>query len=121
MVPCDAGGTGPPGVSVALPPDRSGGIRVVRVFSRLNVGGPSLHVIHLAAGLVAYGYETRLVVGREAEREGNLMGLASEKCVDVLALDGLGRDVRPFQDLRAFVGLVQLLRRFRPHLVHTTT
>src|SRR4029453_3740851 len=99
MVPCDAGGTGPPGVSVALPPDRSGGIRVVRVFSRLNVGGPSLHVIHLAAGLVAYGYETRLVVGRESEREGNLMGLASEECGGVPALHGLGPDAPPLPDL----------------------
>jgi glycosyltransferase involved in cell wall biosynthesis len=106
---------------VALPPGRSGEIRILRVFSRLNVGGPSLHVIHLAAGLEAHGFVTRLVVGRESEREGNLMDLALERHVDVLALSGLGREIRPFSDLRALVGLVRLARRFRPHVVHTHT
>jgi glycosyltransferase involved in cell wall biosynthesis len=106
---------------VALPPGRSGEIRILRVFSRLNVGGPSLHVIHLAAGLEAHGFVTRLVVGRESEREGNLMDLALERHVDVQALPGLGREIRPFSDLRALVGLVRLARRFRPHVVHTHT
>jgi glycosyltransferase involved in cell wall biosynthesis len=105
----------------ALSPGRSGEIRILRVFSRLNVGGPSLHVIHLAAGLEAHGFRTRLVVGRESEREGNLMDLALERRVDVLALSGLGREIRPFADLRALVGLVRLARRFRPHVVHTHT
>lgn len=106
---------------VALPPGRSGEIRILRIFSRLNVGGPSLHVIHLAAGLEAHGFVTRLVVGRESEREGNLMDLALERHVDVLALSGLGREIRPLDDLRALVGLVRLTRRFRPHVVHTHT
>jgi glycosyltransferase involved in cell wall biosynthesis len=105
----------------ALPAGRSGEIRILRIFSRLNVGGPSLHVIHLAAGLEAYGFRTRLVVGSESEREGNLMDLALERRVDVLALSGLGREIRPFADLRALVGLVRLARGFRPHIVHTHT
>ena len=105
----------------ALAPGRSGEIRILRVFSRLNVGGPSLHVIHLAAGLEAHGFRTRLVVGGESEREGNLMDLALERRVDVLALSGLGREIRPLADLRALVGLVRLARRFRPHVVHTHT
>lgn len=106
---------------VALPPGRSGEIRILRVFSRLNVGGPSLHVIHLAVGLEAHGFRTRLVVGCESEREGNLMDLAMERRVDVVTLAGLGREIRPFADLRALVGLVRLARRFRPHVVHTHT
>jgi glycosyltransferase involved in cell wall biosynthesis len=106
---------------VALPPGRSGEIRILRIFSRLNVGGPSLHVIHLAAGLEAHGFRTRLVVGTESEREGNLMDLALERRVDVVALSGLGREIRPLADLRALVGLVRLARHFRPHVVHTHT
>jgi glycosyltransferase involved in cell wall biosynthesis len=108
-------------VSVALPPDRSAKIRIVRIFSRLNVGGPSLHVIHLAAGLAPQGYDTWLVVGRESEREGSLLDLALARGVNVHALDGLGREIRPLGDLRALIGLWRLLRRFRPHVVHTHT
>ena len=108
-------------MSVAIPPDGRVEIRLVRVFSRLNVGGPSLHVIHLAVGLAPLGYETRLVIGRESAREGNLLDLALARGVDVVPLPGLGRDVRLLGDLRALFGLWRLLRRVRPHVVHTHT
>ncbi|HET9317516.1 MAG TPA: glycosyltransferase [Vicinamibacteria bacterium] len=108
-------------MSGALPPDGREQIRLVRIFSRLNVGGPSLHVIHLAVGLAPLGYETRLVIGRESAREGSLLDLALARGVDVVPLPGLGRDVRLLGDLRALFGLWRLLRRVRPHVVHTHT
>jgi glycosyltransferase involved in cell wall biosynthesis len=49
------------------------------------------------------------------------MDLAMERRVDVVTLSGLGREIRPLADLRALVGLVRLVRRFRPHVVHTHT
>jgi glycosyltransferase involved in cell wall biosynthesis len=93
----------------------------MRLFSRLNVGGPSVHVILLTAGLKDRGYETRLVIGRESPREGNLFDLAAQKGVSWVALPGLGREVRPWHDLRALVGLYRMMRSFRPHVVHTHT
>jgi glycosyltransferase involved in cell wall biosynthesis len=96
-------------------------VRVIRVFSRLNIGGPSVHVILLSAGLRPLGYETRLVVGRESPREGNLLSLAAEKSVECEAMGGLGREIAPLQDLRALFGLVRLLRAWRPAIVHTHT
>lgn len=96
-------------------------IRVLRVFSRLNIGGPSFHVIFLSAGLDARGYETRLVVGKESPREGNLLDLASERGVAVVMLEGLGRAIRPFDDVRAFRALYRLVREYRPTIVHTHT
>ena len=50
-----------PSVNADRTPER---VRVVRVFSRLNIGGPSVHVILLSADLRALGYQTRLVVGQ---------------------------------------------------------
>ena len=96
-------------------------LRVLRVFSRLNIGGPSVHVILLSAGLRPLGYETRLVVGRESPREGNMLALAAEKNVACEAMAGLGREIAPLQDLRALAGLVRLVRAWRPHVVHTHT
>ena len=100
---------------------RPGEIRVVRVFSRLNIGGPSIHVILLTAGLDKRGYRTRLVVGQETPREGNMLSLAADKGVRCEAMAGLGREIRPVADLRAFLGLVRLIRDFRPAIVHTHT
>src|SRR6185295_5872731 len=97
----------------------AGAIRVLRLFSRLNIGGPSIHVILLTAGLAAKGYTTRLVVGTEAAHEGNLLDLADAKGVACESLASLGREIRPFQDLRALVRLYRLMRAYRPQIVHT--
>jgi glycosyltransferase involved in cell wall biosynthesis len=101
--------------------ETGGRLRVLRVFSRLNIGGPSVHVILLSAGLRPLGYETRLVVGRESSREGNMLALAAEKGVACEAMAGLGREIAPLQDLRALAGLYRLVRAWRPHVVHTHT
>src|SRR2546426_10006976 len=96
----------------------TGEIRVLRLFSRLNVGGPSVHVILLTAGLRERGYTTRLVVGQESPREGNLLDLAREKGVACESLAGLGREIRPLSDFRALWGLYRIIRAYRPALVH---
>jgi len=106
-------------IRAALAPP--GTTRILRLFSRLNIGGPSLHVILLTAGLREHGYETRLVVGREAPHEGNFFALAAQKGVTCLSLPALGREIRPLADLRALFALHRLIRDFRPHIVHTHT
>ena len=80
-------------------------MRVLRLFSRLNIGGPSVHVILLSHGLRPLGYDTRLVVGRESAREGNLFALAEEKGVACETVAGLGREIAPLSDLLALAGL----------------
>ena len=94
---------------------------MLRLFSRLNVGGPAVHVILLTAGLKSRGYTTCLAVGKESPREGNLLDLATAKGVECLQLAALGRDIRPVADIQAFWGLWRILRDFRPHVVHTHT
>jgi glycosyltransferase involved in cell wall biosynthesis len=101
--------------------ERAGGIRVVRLFSRLNIGGPAVHVILLSAGLRPLGYETRLLIGKESAREGNMLSLAAEKDVVCEQVAGLGRDIAPLSDLRALFGLRRLCRAWRPTIVHTHT
>src|SRR5512134_448530 len=99
----------------------AGGVRVLRLFSRLNIGGPSLHVILLSHGLRPLGYDTRLVVGRESPREGNLLALAAERGVDCETMAGLGREIAPLRDAVALARLVRLVRAWHPAIVHTHT
>lgn len=101
--------------------ESTGDLRVLRVFSRLNIGGPSLHVILLSSGLRPLGYETRLVVGRESPREGNMLQFAARKNVTCETMAGLGREIAPLSDVRALAGLTRLMRRWRPAIVHTHT
>lgn len=95
--------------------------RVVRVFSRLNIGGPSLHVIHLTAGLVPRGFETTLVIGQSDPSEGDFLDLARSKGVAPVILPEMGRAIRPLDDLRALVRVFRLIRQRAPEIVHTHT
>lgn len=91
------------------------------MFSRLNIGGPSVHVILLTAGLREKGYETRLIVGREAPSEGNLLDMARQKGIEIEQLAGLGREIRPLADLVTLWQLYGLIRKCQPEIVHTHT
>ena len=88
--------------------------RVVRLFSRLNIGGPSVHVILLTAGLREKGYDTRLIIGREAPSEGNLLDMARRMEIQVEQLGGLGREIRPLADLVTLWQLYRMIRRWQP-------
>ena len=85
------------------------------------MGGPSIHVILLTAGLKPRGYTTQLVVGRESSHEGNLLEEARERGVECVQLDSLGREIRPLSDFRSLRALYRLMRDFRPAIVHTHT
>ncbi len=94
-------------------------IRIARVLSRLNIGGPSRHVILLTAGLNDECFRSTLIVGRENAREGHLFEKARAHGVEPIRLASLQRDVHPLDDGRAFLHLFRLFRRLRPQIVHT--
>jgi glycosyltransferase involved in cell wall biosynthesis len=100
---------------------RPGPIRVLRVIARLNVGGPARHVVLLDRGLQARGWKTLLVHGSIGAGEASLEHFAAEHGVHTQKIDELGRRLNPFSDLRAFLKLLNLTFRERPHIVHTHT
>ncbi|MGH2944331.1 MAG: glycosyltransferase, partial [Solirubrobacteraceae bacterium] len=93
-------------------------VRVARIIARLNVGGPAIQAITLSQRLAPLGYETLLIRGSEAPREGSMDYLAEELGVRPLRIARMGRELG-LGDLAAFVALVRELRRFGPDVVHT--
>ena len=96
-------------------------LRVVRLFSRLNIGGPAIHVILTTKGLDPQRYDSLLVVGREGDREGNFMGFAEAKGIPMRVIPTFGRRIDPLRDLITLVRLFVLMKRERPDIVHTHT
>ncbi|MDX6543413.1 MAG: hypothetical protein QOK32_1016, partial [Gaiellaceae bacterium] len=96
-------------------------VRVLRVIARLNMGGPALHVSYLTAGLAKRGYETTLVAGSLAPGEDSMAFVADELGVDVVRIDELHREISPARDVVAAVRLARLIRKIRPHILHTHT
>ena len=92
--------------------------RILRIITRLNVGGPARHVLLIDRGLRDRGWETLLI-------HGEIDGGESELRLDAgtgpprQRLTSLVRPVRPLADARALAGLIGIIRRYRPHLVHT--
>jgi len=99
----------------------SGTRRVVRAIARLNIGGPARHVTLLDNGLRGRGFDSLLVYGSCAAEEGSLEYLLSELHLRAVKIPGLGRDIRPGADLRAFLSLLRLVFVERPDIVHTHT
>ena len=96
-------------------------IRIARIIARLNVGGPAIHVILLSQYLNQHGYETTLISGVEAAHEGDMLHLARERGVDPIRIPALGRELNPVRDVCTLWKLYRLLRKERPHIVHTHT
>jgi glycosyltransferase involved in cell wall biosynthesis len=96
-------------------------IRVLRVIARLNMGGPALHVAYLTAGLAERGYETTLVAGEISRGEESMAFVAERLGVPVVTVSELGREISPLRDAIATLRLARLIRRERPHILHTHT
>jgi glycosyltransferase involved in cell wall biosynthesis len=96
-------------------------VRVLRVIARLNMGGPALHVAYLTAGLAKRGYDTTLVAGSLAPGEDSMAFVADELGVDVVRIDELHREISPARDVVAAIRLARLIRKVRPHILHTHT
>ena len=96
-------------------------IRILRIIARLNVGGPAIQAISLSGGLPSELYHTMLVCGRVSANEGNMEYMAREKGVEPFILPSLGREISMLDDVRSFLSLRRIIKRFRPHIVHTHT
>ena len=87
----------------------------------MNVGGPALHALLLNERLDPARYDSRLVAGLVGEAEGDYLALHGADPERFIVVPALGREVEGGRDWSAFWTLVRLMRRFRPHVVHTHT
>jgi glycosyltransferase involved in cell wall biosynthesis len=98
--------------------DASKAVRILRVITRLNVGGPSIQAIELSTRLDARGYRTRLAFGQLGAGEGDMRYLLTP-AADARQIETLRRPIAPLDDAQAFARVLAMMREFRPHIVHT--
>lgn len=94
-------------------------MRIARILTRLNLGGPARQALASDPWLQARGHVLRVFVGSPEEGEGDLAQELAEQGIEVVRVPGMGRRVRPWADARARRFLVGALREFKPDLVHT--
>ncbi len=104
-----------------MPPSGSTrAIRIARIITRLNVGGPAIQAIEMSARFERAGCHTLLVHGRLGAGEADMRYLVpADRRFEMIAVPSLRRGVNPIADAAATVRVFALLRRFRPTIVHT--
>ncbi len=99
-------------------------VRVLRVQSRICVGGPALHSILLTEGLSHKNgsrYETTLVGGGLEPGEAPMSSFAESRGVAFRTIEEMRRSVDPKKDAQAVAKMVGLIRKVKPDIVHTHT
>ena len=92
----------------------------MQIIARMNVGGPAVIVAELMRGLDATQFEQVLVTGYCDVNEADYL---EEVATDIKAtrIAGLGRSISLVTDLRAFIGLVAMIKKLQPDVIHTHT
>ncbi|CAN2226623.1 RfaG Glycosyltransferase [Candidatus Nanopelagicaceae bacterium] len=95
-------------------------VKVMQIIARMNVGGPAVIVAELMRGLDKSAFEQILVTGFCDENEADYLDIVA-KDIKATRIAGLGRSVSLIADLKAFFGLVLLIRKYKPDVIHTHT
>ena len=92
--------------------------RILRIINRFNLGGPT----HNAAYLTRYlpgEFETLLVGGAQEHSEEGSGHILKSLGVEPLILPEMQREVAPWRDRSAYRRIKQLIKEFKPDIVHT--
>ena len=95
-------------------------IRVLRIITRLNIGGPAHHVATLA-NLAPDTFETRVIHGLVGDDEADASDTLVHALGDRTVVPQLGRRLSALKDCAALFLLARELFRFSPRILHTHT
>ena len=92
--------------------------RILRIINRFNLGGPT----HNAAYLTRYlpsDFQTLLVGGSQEGTEEGSHHILRSMGVEPIILPELQREVAPWRDRGAYRRIKELIKDFKPDIVHT--
>ncbi|MEZ4756740.1 MAG: glycosyltransferase [Flavobacteriales bacterium] len=92
--------------------------RILRIINRFNLGGPTHNAAYLTRHLPPE-FETLLVGGSQEATEEGSHHILDAVGVKPLILPELQREVAPWRDRGAYRRIKQLIREYKPDIVHT--
>lgn len=94
-------------------------MRIARILTRLNLGGPARQALAADPLLAERGHDVRVYAGTSSPGEGDLFEAFRARGIQVERVPGLARGLSVAGDLRALRFLRRSLAAFEPEVVHT--
>ena len=95
-------------------------VKVLRLIARMNVGGPAIQITGLMRNLPVETFEQKLVTGFCEENEIDYLEV-NELNVARTKVEGFGRSVNFFSDLKVLLAIRREIKAFNPDIIHTHT
>jgi glycosyltransferase involved in cell wall biosynthesis len=96
-------------------------MKIIHIITRLDRGGSSEDVLTTCRHFGAPKYLSVVVCGKTVDASEPMIGLAEKAGTSFYTVSALHRSINPFNDLRALIGILAILKRERPDIVHTHT
>jgi GT2 family glycosyltransferase/glycosyltransferase involved in cell wall biosynthesis len=96
-------------------------IKILRVISRFNIGGPAIHVNQLQNGLNKNGFKSILITGSLSPLEGDMSYILATDPESIFTITEMQRELNLTKDLKALLSLFKIIRRFDPDIIHSHT
>ena len=95
-------------------------VKVLRLISRMNVGGPAIKITGLMRNLPIETFEQKLVTGFCDKSEIDYLEV-NELNVTRTKVEGFGRSINLLSDLKVLLAIRREIRAFNPDIIHTHT
>jgi len=92
--------------------------KVLRVINRFNLGGPTFNAAYLSKYL-SPEFETKLIGGDKEIGEGSSEFIVRNLGIKATIIPEMGRAINIKKDLAAYKQIVQVIKEFKPDIVHT--
>jgi glycosyltransferase involved in cell wall biosynthesis len=92
--------------------------KILRIINRFNLGGITYNVSYLSKYL-PQEYETLLIGGPEEAGEESSLYIPQSLGLNPKIILELRRSINPFQDYKSYKKIKQIIKEFKPDIVHT--
>lgn len=95
-------------------------VKVLRIISRMNIGGPALQISGLMRGIDQGRVNQKLLTGYCKPDEADFIEIIAPD-LKVQRINGLGRSINIVADISALLQIIKIIREFKPNFIHTHT
>ncbi|MFC1816496.1 glycosyltransferase [Thermodesulfobacteriota bacterium] len=99
----------------------AGKIKILRVISRLNIGGPTIHVKILSEELNTNIFTSTLISGKISAQEGDMLYLFDSMNQKPFIIPELKREINFRNDIKSFYKISKIIYQLKPDIVDTHT